>query len=144
MTDPTNVLPDHNGEAVTKAQIKFSGVGTGFTGLDTKPIYMDLDDIGYFVMKASAVESPSAKRDGKGVPFWLNRLGVEVVAPISKDLAEKALQDYAAEIERAKEEADGQSQLFAEHEAEAREQLDQDGTPADIADAAAQRAKNQP
>lgn len=144
MTATTPKLPDHNGEPVHKSQMKFTGVGTGFTGLDVAPIFMDLDEVGYFVMKASATESPSARRDNNENLFWLNRLGVESVAPIDQETAEKALQQYAQQIEERKAALEGQEQLFAEQEAEEREQADETDSPADIAQAAKNRAKNQP
>jgi hypothetical protein len=58
------------------------------------------------------------------------------MAPISDEIAVRALREYAQEVETAKAELDGQEALFAESEAEAREALDETGTPAEIASAA--------
>lgn len=121
-------LPDHNGETVDAAKIKFGGLGTGFAGLDVQPIFMDLDDVGYFVMKAKSTASPSAERTPKGELFWMNRLSAEMMAPIDKDTAERVLSEYAEEVARRRDEVDGQMRLDAEHEAEARERADEAST----------------
>jgi len=51
------------------------------------------------------------------------------------------IKDRAAERERRKEELEGVQRLFDEQEAEAREAADESDAPADIAAAAAERAK---
>ncbi|HEX4432823.1 MAG TPA: hypothetical protein VHZ96_26355 [Frankiaceae bacterium] len=137
-------LPDHNGEAVESAQIKFTGLGTGFDGLDVQPVFMDIDDVRYFVVKAKASESPSAKRTKKGELIWLNRVTVESMAPFDRATAEKALGEYADQVKRMRTEMKGQLSLDAEAEAVAAEKLDESGTVAEIADAAKKRAAGAP
>lgn len=141
---PTTDLPDHNGEPVESAQIKFTGLGTGFDGLDVQPVFMDIDDVRYFVVKAKASESPSAKRTKKGELIWLNRVTVESMAPFDQATAEKALAEYAGEIKRMRTEMKGQLSLTAEADAVAAERLDQTGTPAEVAQAAKDRVEGQP
>jgi hypothetical protein len=137
----TDKLPEYNGEHVSRAQIKITGAGTGFSGLDVRPIVMDLDDEMYLVVRVRAAESPSHFRDGNELLVRMQRLHIEEMAPVSDEIAGNALKEYAAEIERIKQEMDGQEQLFAEQEAEAREAADGTDSPAEIAADAAARAK---
>lgn len=120
----TTQLPDFNGEPVTSTAIKFTGVGTGFSGLEVRPIVMELDDIGYFVVKVKAAESASHIRKDDAL-IRMQRVHAEDIAPISAELAAKVLQEYAQEIEAAKAKLDGQMQLELEHAAEARERDDE-------------------
>lgn len=141
MTATKPNLPDHNGEPVDGAQIKFSGLGTGFNGLDVDPIYMELDDSEYFVMKATAGESPSAKRTKKGELVWLNRLTVDSMAPIDQETAERVLSEHAEKVQRRRDEIDGQLRLTEEAAALDREARDETDSPQQIAADAAERAK---
>lgn len=128
MTATKPTLPDHNGEPVIGAQIKFTGLGTGFNGLDVEPIFMDLHDSRYFVLKATAKESPSAKEDSHGELLWLNRLTVESMAPIDHQTAERVLTEYTADVERKRKEIENQESLFKEQEALERERADMAST----------------
>lgn len=128
MTATKPTLPDHNGEPVIGAQIKFTGLGTGFQGLDVDPVYVDLDETVYFVGKATAKESPSVRRDNHGDSLWLNRLTVDSMAPIDRATAERVLSEYAAEVERKRNEVEGQMMLQAEKAAEERERADMAST----------------
>ncbi|HEY3541043.1 MAG TPA: hypothetical protein VGK79_00745 [Gaiellaceae bacterium] len=141
MTATTDALPDYQGETVTKCAVKFSGAGTGFNGLDVRPIVMDLDDEMYVVMRVRAAESPSHLRDKDDRLVRMQRLHIEEMAPVSDEIATAALREYAQQIEEIKNKLDGQAQLFAEQEAEAREQQDGTAAPADIAADAADRVK---
>lgn len=140
-TVPTNELPDHKGEKVTHAAIKFTGVGTGFEGLDVRPVVMELDDQAYFVIRVTAAESASHKRNQRGELVRLQRVKAEDMAPISRDLAQKVLQEYAAAIEKAKAELDGQTSIEDELAAQEREARDETDSPSEIAASAAKRAK---
>lgn len=141
-TMPVTDIPDFNGEPVDRTQVKFTGVGTGFTGLDVRPVVMEMDDVAYFIAKASAAESASHLRDRKGKLVRLQRLHADEMAPIDQATAQKALKAYAQEIERIKTELDGQTALDLEHAAEAREQLDETGAPGQVAQAAKRRVEN--
>lgn len=168
----TTKLPDFNGEPVVSTAIKFTGVGTGFTGIEVRPIVMELDDIAYFVVKVRAAESASHYRDKNGGLVRMQRVHADDMAPISEEVAQQALLAYVREVEAAKAALDGQGELFrddesryqgnsgihpdravddeddyddrteAEKAAEAAEELDDTGTPAEIADAAKARASN--
>lgn len=155
MTAPQ--LPDFNGEPVTSTSIKFTGVGTGFTGLEVRPIVMEMDDVAFFVVKVKAAESASHLRDKNGHLVRLQRVRAEDMAPISEEVAQEALAAYAREIEGAKASADGQDGLFdpaagfqgrtgignapsaAEVAAADAEALDEVGSPGEVAQAAADR-----
>lgn len=141
MTATKPTLPDYNGEPVDSAQIKFTGLGTGFNGLDVEPIYMDFHETGYFVVKATAKESPSVKEDGHGDLVWLNRLTVESMAPIDQAAAESVLTQYAEKIQQRRDAIEGQLRLDEEAAAVEREQADETDSPEQIAADAAQRAK---
>lgn len=141
-TSTATELPDYEGEHVTHCQLKFTGVGTGFTGVDVKPIVMELDDEAYFVVRVRAKESASHLRNNDDQLVRMQRVHAEDMAPISRELASKVLQEYAAEIEKAKAELDGQTSIDDELDAEAREAADSTDTPTDIAAAAAKRAKS--
>lgn len=141
MIQNVDKLPDYKGESVARAEIKFAGAGTGFTGLDVRPVVMDLDDEMFFVVRVRAAESPSHLRDKNELLVRLQRLHIEEMAPVSDDIAAKALRDYAAEIEEIKSRMDGQMSLDEIAAAEDRERRDETDTPAEIAAAAAERVK---
>lgn len=140
-TIDTDKLPDYHGEPVDRMQIKFSGVGTGFTGLDVKPLVMELDDEAFFIVRVKAGESASHFRDKKDRLVRLQRVHAEDMAPIDREQAQQALQSYAQEIKRLKAESSGQMALDAENEAAEREARDGTDSPQEIAGAAAKRAK---
>jgi hypothetical protein len=120
----TTTLPDFQGEPVHRTAIKFTGVGTGFTGLDVRPVVMELDDEAYFVVRVKAAESASHLRDKHDQLVRMQRVHAEDMAPIDKKTAEKVLREYADVIKRSKAEAQGQLALDAENEALAKEELD--------------------
>lgn len=138
MTATTDKLPDYNDEPVARMAIKFTGAGTGFNGLDVRPIVMELDD---FVVRAKAAESPSHFRDKKDALVRMQRLHIEEMAPIGSEVAVKAMREWAQEVKRIKAEKQGQDQLFAEKEAEAAEEMDKTRSPAEVAAGAKQRVK---
>lgn len=137
----TTELPDYKGEKVTGCTIKFSGLGTGFNGLDIQPIAMELEDEAFFVIRVVNHESPSHKHDKDGHLVRNHRVRAEEMAPISKELAGKVLQEYAAVIEKAKAELDGQASLDEELAAQEREKADGTDSPEDIAAGSAERVK---
>ena len=142
MTSTVDKLPDYNGEHVSRTAIKFTGAGTGFNGLDVKPVVMDLDDEMYFVMRVRAAESPSHLRDNNDLLVRMQRLHIEEMAPVSDEIAQEALRVHAREIEQIKADMDGQAQLFDEQAAEDREARDETDSPAEIAQAAKQRVES--
>lgn len=135
-------LPDFNGEPVHRTEIKFTGVGTGFNGLDVRPVVMELDDEAYFVVRVTAAESASHFRDKNNQLVRMQRVHAEDMAPIDKAAADKVLAEYAAEIKRRKTEMDGQLSLDDEAAASDREAADETGEPAQIAADAAERVKD--
>jgi hypothetical protein len=121
--------------------VKINGTATGYSeGLKIQPVVFHNRDEVFFVVRAivRGVDHPVDKDD---LTFRRHDLKIEDMAPVDRATAEKALQEYAQEIERIKAEADGQLMLDAEAEAEAREELDGTGTPAEVAEAAAARVK---
>lgn len=135
-------LPDFNGEEVVRTEIKFTGVGTGFTGLDVRPVVMELDDEAYFVVKVKAAESASHYRDKNELLVRLQRVHAESMAPIDKATADRVLAEYAADVKKRKAEVDGQLSLDGEQAALDAEKHDDDGTPAaDVAASAKERAE---
>jgi hypothetical protein len=138
----TDKLPDYNDETVDRMEVKFVGVGTGFTGLDVRPMPMELDEEAWFVMHVKASESASHKRDPKtGELIRIQRLHAEDMAPIGREIAGKALQQWAAEIERIKAEIEGQTSIDDELAAQEREAHDADAEPAEVAADAAARVR---
>jgi hypothetical protein len=123
-TLPTVDLPDYNGETVHRTAVKFTGVGTGFTGLDVQPVVMELDEEAYFVVRVTAAESASHYHDKDGHLVRMQRLRAEDMAPVDKDTAQRALQEYAQRIEAHKAEMDNQLLLDMEADATAREAAD--------------------
>lgn len=132
-------LPDFNGEPVDHTAIKFTGVGTGFNGLDVRPVVMELDDQAYFVVRVRAAESASHYRDKNDQLVRLQRVRAEDMAPIDEETAQRVLREYAEDVQRRKDQIDSQLSFDEEAAAVEREQLDQDGTPGEIADAAKNR-----
>lgn len=109
--DRMTELPAYNGERVSRTSVKFTGAGTGFNGLDVKPVVMDLDDEMYFVMRVRAAESPSHFRDQNDLLVRMQRLHIEEMAPVSDGIAVKALRDHAKDVERIKSQLDGQDPI---------------------------------
>lgn len=136
-------LPDYNGEHVSRTSVKFTGAGTGYNGLDVKPLVMDLDDEMYLVMRVRAAESPSHFRDKNDLLVRMQRLHIEEMAPVSDGVAVKALQTHAREVDELKKSLAGQEPLpTADEDAAAdRERRDETDSPSEIAGAAAERAK---
>jgi hypothetical protein len=141
MTALKPALPDFNGEPVHRTAIKFTGVGTGFTGLDVRPVVMELDDEAHFVVRVKAAESASHFRDKNDQLVRMQRVHAEDMAPIDEASAQKVLAEYADEIKRRKAEVDGQLMLSDEAEAAERESADATADPADVAQDAADRVR---
>jgi len=139
-TAPRTEIPPFRGEPVSGVRVKIVGAGTGFTGLDVKPIVMEMGDRAYVVAEVVAEESESHVRDNDGNLIRLQRLHMKSMAPMSEATAQRALQAYAREIEKAKAALDNQESLFAENEAAAAEAADLTDTPDEIAAAAKKRA----
>ena len=132
-------LPDFEGEPVAYAVVKINGSATGYSdGLKIRPVVFHIGDEVFFVVKAK-VAGVDHTPDKDNLRFRRHDLKIEDMAPVDSATAQKALQEYAAEIERIKAEQDGQEQLFAEQEAAEREALDESGTPEEIAEASRAR-----
>lgn len=143
MTATADKLPDFEGTPVHKAAIKFSGAGTGLSeGLAVQPIALHQGNRTFFVIETECV-NVAHPQDKDGYLTRLHHLNVAHTAPISDELAQKVIREYAAEVEKAKAQVEGQEQLFAEQAAAEREAKDGTATPAEIAADAAKRAKGE-
>lgn len=137
----TNRLPVFEGSSVDRASVKISGSGTGLSeGLRVRPIAYDIGEEGFFVVRVRCA-GVEHKEDKDELIVREHKFHIEEMAPISDTIAGKALQDYAREVEKAKSELDGQADLFEEEAALDREARDATDSPAEIAKAAADRAK---
>lgn len=138
----TDKLPSFEGDQPEYSVVKFSGTATGFSdGLKVAPVALHKGDVAYFVLKAT-VTGVDHHDDKDGVTFRRHDLKIDEMAPSNQDIADDAIRAYAQEIERIKAENDGQLSLDAEAAAEDREARDETDTPAEIAAAAAARAKS--
>lgn len=140
-TQTTDKLPDFEGQTVSYASIKISGTATGFSeGLKIAPVVLHNGDDVFFVVRATvaAIDHPLDKDE---LTFRRHDLKIVDMAPVGEDIATKAIQEWAAEIERVKAEMDGQMSLDDEAAAREREAADATDSPAKIAEAAAERAK---
>lgn len=144
MTATKPTLPKFEGADVSRAAVKFSGVGTGLSdGLSVAPIALEPGDEKYFILRSRCV-GVSHDEDKHELLVRVHKLRTVDMAPIDGETAEKALQEYAEEIERRKAEVDGQLRLDEEEAAVAAERLDETGSVSEIADAAKKRANGQP
>lgn len=141
-TRPT--LPDFEGREVSRAAVKFSGVGTGLSeGLSVAPIALDPGEETYFVIRVRCA-GVAHDEDKHELLVRSHKLKTVDMAPIDEAAARKALADYAADVKRRKDQVDGQLSLDAEADALAAEELDRTGDPAEIAQAAKDRANGKP
>lgn len=141
MTNTVDKLPDFESQPVHKAAMKFSGAGTGLSeGLAVRPVALDVGTRAYFVIETHCA-GVDHREDKDGYLTRVHQLRTEHMAPISEDLAQKVIRQYAAEVEQAKSQMDGQLSLDAEADAEAREELDDTGSPAEVAEAAKDRVE---
>lgn len=133
-------LPPFEGRDVSRAAMKITGAGTGLSeGLSAQPIAYEVGDDEYFVVKVH-VAGIHHDEDKNGLLVRVHKSKVDEMAPIDQATAQKALQTYAEETKRVKDEVDGQLRMDDEAAAVAAEKLDEDGTPNEIAEAAAKRA----
>lgn len=139
----TDKLPEFEGDQPAYSVVKFSGTGTGFSdGQRVAPVAMHKGETAYFVLRAT-VAGIDHHDDKDGNTFRRHDLKIDEMAPLSQELADDALATYAAEIQKIREEMDGQSALDFENAAAAREAADGTATPADIAADAAARVKGE-
>lgn len=141
MTATTDKLPDFEGDSVAYAVVKINGTATGYSeGLKIRPVVLHNGQDVFFVLRATVagVDHPLDKDE---LTYRRHDLKIVDMAPVSEEIADAALREYAAEIERIKEQLDGQARLFDEQEAEEREAADGTEAPNEIAAKAAERAK---
>ncbi len=141
-TTSTDKLPEFEGNPVHKAAMKFTGAGTGLSeGLAVRPVALAPGATAYFVIEAR-VAGIGHDEDKDGYLIRVHKLHTEHMAPISEELARSAIQSYARQIEDEKSRLDGQTSIDDELAAQEREQRDDTDSPAEIAQAAAERAKS--
>lgn len=111
MTSTVEKLPEFEGTTVHKAAVKFSGAGTGLSeGLAVRPIALHHGQRVFFVIEVECV-NVAHPADKDGYLTRLHHLRTEHMAPVSEDLARKVIQEYAAEVEKAKADLDGQDEI---------------------------------
>lgn len=138
-------LPDFEGREVSRASVKFSGVGTGLSdGLSVAPMALDPGEETYFVIRVRC-SGVSHDEDKHELLVRNHKLNTVDMAPIDEAAARNALTQYADSVQQKKAAIEGQLSLDAEQAAIDAEEHDGDGTPpAEVAAAAKERATRQP
>lgn len=134
-------LPDFEGREVSRASVKFSGVGTGLSdGLSVAPMALDPGEEAFFVIRVRCT-GVSHDEDKHELLVRNHKLNTVDMAPIDEPAAQHALTAYTDSVQRKKAEIEGQLSLDGEQEALDAEGHDGDGTPpAEVAEAAKDRA----
>ena len=139
MTTTNDKLPEFEGQQPAYATVKINGNATGFSeGLKLDPVAFHLGQVVDFVVRAEVrgIDHPLDKDD---VMFRRADLRITDMAFVDKEVSDRALQQQAKRVEDLKAAIDGQLRLDEEAEAEAREELDETGTPEEIAEASRAR-----
>jgi hypothetical protein len=142
LDDRTDDLPDFDNVPCHGSAITIAGVGAtmGSTLAMESALIRKHDRV--YVMLLAECQKISFPDDKDGNQIRVAHLHPEEAFWADGEYAQKFIAEQRSDRQRRLEEMDGQLALDDEQAALDREQLDATGTPADIADAAAERAKN--
>lgn len=120
-------LPAFEEHDVTVAAIRITRCGDGLSAaLEVDPKAYDLGDRVSFVITGDVAQINHKDKDG--VVTRLHTVETTGIAEVSRDVAQKMLQEEAQRIETLKAARDGQLSLEAEAAAEERERADRAST----------------
>ena len=140
MTATANRLPTFEGNAVATARVRITRAGDGLSeALKIDPRALQLGERVYYVLEGECVQINHIEKDE--VITRVHTIAPESIAEVDEETAIKMLREAAADLERKKADADGQTSIDDELAAQDREARDSTDSPAEIADAAAERAK---
>jgi hypothetical protein len=127
-------LPRFGEREVDRASVKITGAGTGLSdALELDPVALDIGEEVFFVMRGitAGVEHSEDKNE---LLVRIHKVHTEEISFMDREMAEKILGAQAEEIQRRKDEIEGQMRLDAlqaEKDAEERERRDSNmGGPA--------------
>lgn len=135
-------LPAFESNAVSAARVRITRAGDGLSeALKIEPRAIQLGERVYYVLEGECVQINHVEKDD--IITRVHTIAAESIAEVDDETATKMLREAANELERKKAAADGQAGLFdQEQEALDREARDATDSPAEIAQAAAERAKS--
>lgn len=122
----TTALPDFEGETVTAAKVRITNAGDGLSeALKVTPEALHRGDEVFYVLRGEVTQVNHATKDETIVR--VHTVKADAITKVDGDLASKMLQEAAEELQRRKDEVDGQMRLEpsdAEKEALAKEAKD--------------------
>lgn len=134
-------LPTFEEMPVNNATVRITRAGDGLSeALKIEPKALHLGDECYYVLRGTVVQVNHQEKDE--VITRVHTVAADQITEVEPDVANKMLQAAAEDLERRKAEVDGQGRLDDELAAEQREADDKTLPANEIAEKAAQRAKN--
>jgi hypothetical protein len=134
-------LPQFEGEDVAKAAVRITNAGDGLSeALKVQPKALNMHDEVFYVLRGE-VSQVNHKTDKDDLLTRLHTVKASEITEIDADTAQKMLQAAAEDLERRKNEIDGQLRLDEEAAAEQREADDANLPPDEVAAKAAERAR---
>lgn len=141
MTTTAPRLPAFESNAVSAARVRITRAGDGLSeALKIEPRAIQLGERVYYVLEGECVQINHVEKDD--LITRVHTIAADSIAEVDDETATKMLRAAAEELERKKAAADGQLMLDEEADAQDREARDETDSPAEIAQAAAERAKS--
>lgn len=132
-------LPAFEEQSVNNATVRITNAGDGLSeALKVDPKALHLGEQVYYVLSGDVTQINHVEKDE--ILTRVHTVKASAITEVDADLAGKLLTAAAEELSRRKAEVDGQLMLEEEAAATEREDLDAHGTPAEIAQAAHDRA----
>lgn len=108
MTD----LPEFEGQSVHQAKVRITGAGDGLSeALKVAPIALELGEEVSYILRGHVTQINHTQKDEDEPLVRLHTVKASAITPVDPDLADKLLGEAAAELAKAKAEADGQLPL---------------------------------
>jgi hypothetical protein len=122
--------------------VRITRAGDGLSAaLDVEPRAYQIGEEVSFVLRGTVTQINHQQKDEDGPIVRTHTVTASGITEVEAELAEKVLNAAAEELERKRAEIAGQTSLADEQAAKERELRDATDSPAQIADAAARRAK---
>lgn len=134
-------LPDFEGTEVTRAAVKITNAGDGLSdALAVQPKALHLDDEIFYVLRGTCTKV-GHEPDKHDLLVRVHTIKAGAITEVDREVAEKMLQAAAEELQRRKDEVEGQLRMDEEAAAQEREAEDETAPADEIAAKAAERAR---
>lgn len=108
----TAALPDFEGQEVRQASVRITNAGDGLSeALKVAPIALHHGQEVHYVLRGRVADVNHRQKDEDDPLVRVHTVKATAITPIAPELAEKLLGEAAAELRKAKAEAEGHLQL---------------------------------